>query len=410
MPKRIIAQRLKDAMGLHTPTVGMVTVSSAIDKRMRSLEIDRCEEYLDRLNEDASEMQNLIEAVIIPETWFFRDIIAYEKLLKYLKKNKLTETYNDKSPLRILSIPCSSGEEPYTIAMLLADNGFCDNEYKIDAVDISENLIRHAQQGIYGKNSFRTEDLSFIKRHFTPLDEKFLISERMKSLVNFKNSNLMSSSFLPGHEIYDVIFCRNLLIYFDAPTQAQVFMVLARLLKDDGILILGHAESSQRSAGVFEAAHELGAYINRKTTKKPPLPGARKNITNTDVIKNQSPETLQVEPAQAGPAQNAEINELEDAFVQANNGNIEEAMNLANNYIKRDRFSSRAHYLLGLLYDTAGNTDLADEYLKKSLYLDPNNIETLIHLSLMAEQRGDTEDSERLRNRAARVQSRAKSS
>lgn len=410
MPKRIIAQRLKDAMGLHTPTVGMVTVSSAIEKRMRSLNIDHCEAYLVRLNTDTSEMQNLIEAVIIPETWFFRDIIAYEKLLKYLQKKKLTVSYNEKSPLRILSIPCSSGEEPYTIAMLLADNGFRDDEYKIDAVDISENLVRHAQQGIYGKNSFRAEDLSFINRHFTPVDDKYLISEHIKSLVNFHNDNLMSKDFLPGYEIYDVIFCRNLLIYFDPPTQARVFSVLARLLKNDGILILGHAESSQKSAGVFEAAHELGAYINRKTTKRSPPFSTSENVTPPPVIAKQPSVVTHTEPEQVVITEPVtDIDELEEAFAQANIGNTEEAIRLTLAYIERDRFSSRAHYLLGLLYDNTGNSVLANEYLKKSLYLDPNNIETLIHLSLMAEQRGDTEDSERLRNRAARVQSRNKS-
>jgi chemotaxis protein methyltransferase WspC len=410
MPKRLIAQRLKNAMGLHTPTVGMITVSSAIENRMRDLEIEEDQQYLEILDNDASEIQNLIEAVIIPETWFFRDKIAYKKLLEYLNKKKTTASYDHKAPLRILSIPCSSGEEPYSIAMLLTDSGFNNDEYKIDAVDISENLIRRAEEGVYRKHSFRADDLSFVDRHFSEHDGQFKISYRIKERVNFHHANLLDRNFLPGHEIYDVIFCRNLLIYFDETTQAQVFSVLSRLLKNDGILILGHAETSQKSAGLFEAANELGAYINRKTPKVAEAAGDEKDSpVNAGRVRSASGGLPEIpgHVAHAIPDTLDNDDKLEIAFALADEGRIEEAIEMSLAYIKRDRFSSRAHYLLGLLHDSNGDTSLADDYLKKALYLDPNNVESLIHLSLMAEQRGDTEDSERLRNRAERVQNKS---
>lgn len=386
-------------MGLHTPTVGMITISSAIDRRMRALQLDDCAQYLVNLDNDPGEMQNLIEAVIIPETWFFRDAIAYKKLLEYLRTRQ-SVVY--KSQLRILSIPCSTGEEPYSIAMLLADNGFEDGTYRIDAVDISEKLIQKAKLGMYGKHSFRAEDLSFVDRHFTRCEDKFMLSDAVKARVNFHHANLLDADFLPGYDIYDVIFCRNLLIYFDGPTQARVFSVLARLLKNDGILILGHAETSQRSAGLFETASNLGPYINRKASKTPAIPRA------SDKAGPVSNKYAAVTDKQV-PAERPEAgldSSLEKAFALANEGCVEEAIELGLACVQHDRFSSRAHYLLGLLYDISADTGKADDYLKKALYLDPNNIEALIHLSLMAEQRGDSDESERLRNRAERVQNR----
>lgn len=409
MPKRLIAQRLKDAMGLHTPTVGMITVSSAIKQRMRALHIETYEEYLCSLDKNKNEMQDLIEAVIIPETWFFRDVIAYNKLLEYLNKKHLPSQKNN-APLRILSIPCSSGEEPYSIAMLLTDNGFNKDEYKIDAVDISERLILHAKNGVYGKNSFRAQNLSFVDRHFTECSEGFTISDNIKEQVNFHNSNLLDEHFLPGHEIYDVIFCRNLLIYFDETTQARVFSVLSRLLKNDGILILGHAETSQKSSGLFEAANELGAYINKKTIKIQQVQQQKVATPIQTTLANSYKviPVLNVTHEHIEPVTGDSDDRLADAFLMANQGNIDQAIKICLSYIQDDRFSSRAHYLLGLLYDNNGDSGLADDYLKKALYLDPNNIEALIHLSLMAEQRGDSEDSERLRNRAERVQNRSR--
>ena len=401
MPKQLIANRLKNAMGLHTPTVGMITISSAIDRRMRALQLENCAQYLGSLDNDPGEMQNLIEAVIIPETWFFRDAIAYKKLLEYLRTRQSAE---NRAQLKILSIPCSTGEEPYSIAMLLADNGFEDGTYKIDAVDISEKLIQKAIFGLYGKHSFRAEDLSFVNRHFTRCDDNFRLSDTIKARVNFHHANLLDADFLPGYAIYDVIFCRNLLIYFDGPTQARVFSVLARLLKNDGILILGHAETSQRSAGLFEPATTLGPYINRKASKAPAI---SRGSGEADPVSNKHTTIADKEVPAKLPEADLD-SPLEKAFALANEGHIKEAIELGLACVQHDRFSSRAHYLLGLLYDISADTSKADDYLKKALYLDPNNIEALIHLSLMAEQRGDSGDSERLRNRAERVQNRNK--
>ena len=122
MSRKLIAERLKKSMGLHAPTVGMVTVSSAIDRRMRACNISDDAQYLSLIIATPSEINELIEEVIIPETWFFRENQPYEYVLDYFQEQPASKKIN------ILSIPCSTGEEPYSIAMLLIDNNIHETD------------------------------------------------------------------------------------------------------------------------------------------------------------------------------------------------------------------------------------------------------------------------------------------
>lgn len=414
MSREMIAKRLKSAMGLHTPTVGMVTISSAIGRRMHALNIASEEEYYSLICADENELKELIEAVIIPETWFFRDKQPYAYLLYYVKKNY---SHNKGDPVRILSAPCSTGEEPYSIAMMLMDNNYVSNDYQIDAIDIGEKLIEHARQGIYRKHSFRTEDLSFVDRYFTRNNTTFVIDTHVRDAVNFQYANILDESFKPGAGIYDIILCRNLLIYFDAATQQQVFETLDRLLKPDGILILGHAETCYNSNDLFAPAAGSSSYAHIKTAsikksgqpttehvstqKNRPLlpdrsaPVKARPFTDVTAITRKQPEDAVCDEQ-----------DLDLAYKLANKGKLKEALNLCKHHIDSERFSARAHYLIGLIHDTQGSTEEAHKYLRKAIYLDPENIEALIHLSLMAEQHGDINEADRLRNRAQRVQQR----
>ncbi|WP_126455752.1 CheR family methyltransferase [Sulfuriflexus mobilis] len=415
---KLIAQRLKEAMGLHSETVGMITISSAVEQRMRKTGINSPGEYLKILDSQTEEIQHLIETVIIPETWFFRDEPAYERLLQYIQAHYPLDNANVPPALRILSVPCSSGEEAYSIAMLLHDHGYNPDQVSIDAIDISQTLIDKAIQGIYRQHSFRGNNTKFRGRHFSANGDDYLIKKEIKSYVNFTQGNMLAKDFYPGHEIYNIIFCRNLLIYFDTETQAEVFSILNRLLKKDGILVLGHAETSHKSLGLFSQDNELGAYINRKSSS-PGLETTGKNKKyftkkHKKKIHNKTLHTNLKNPGPAIPArkkQSATISKdnealLEKAFVLANKGELDKAMQIVSKHLGEDRFSSRGYYLMGLIHDADGNFEQARASMKKAIYLNPDNIEALIHLSLMAEQRGDISESERMRDRAERAQNR----
>jgi len=415
MSRELIAEQLKIAMGLHSPTVGMVTVSSAIDKRMRICEIDSDNEYLMRIRTNPDEMKALTEAVIIPETWFFREHEPYKYVLKYFHEQ------NPAQRLNILSIPCSTGEEPYSIAMMLMDNNIQDTRYHIDAVDIADKNINKARIGIYGKNSFRSEDLRFMHRHFKKEKGKelFAISDKVKQKVDFHCENVLSDSFSLALKRYDIIFCRNLLIYFDRETQHKMLSTLEKMLAPKGILILGHAETVQYSDDSLVPAVDSKSYVyvkksNLEKALKPQHKNPRGSLT--DNRKHTRPIKLVARPFSNVKRENESAKkdisitaneQLGIAFELANEGRLDEALEICTRYIENND-SSRAFYLSGVIYDTKGDSNKAYKMLHKAIYLDPENLEALIHLSLIAEQRGDHDEAMRLKNRAQRVQERRK--
>jgi len=410
MSRELIADKLKNAMGLHMPTVGMVTVSSAIDNRMRACGIMNENEYLMRINSDPDEMKELIETVIIPETWFFRENQPYNYVLNYIFEQEQEYT------TRILSMPCSTGEEPYSISMMLMNNHVHPKRYTIDAVDIAKLNIDKAKIGRYRKNSFRSDDKSFMNNYFTEKDGLFHISDKVKKQVNFHCENVLGQSFSLSDNQYDVIFCRNLLIYFDDDTQRKMFSILKKMLLPNGLLVLGHAETVQHSNGEFVFAVDSNAYVyvkkdnlrksqqHQKDSQKKPFKEKR---NHSRPFKKTSRPFLGTKNS-VTPIKRKELSDedLGIAFELADKGDLIEALKICNSYIKDNPESSRAYYLSGLVNNTQGDLVKANEHLRKAIYLDPENLEALIHLSLLARQNGNNDEADKLKLRAQRVKER----
>ena len=400
-------------MGLHAPTVGMVTISSAIDRRMRACNISDHAHYLSLIITTPAEINELIEEVIIPETWFFRENQPYEYVLNYFQEQPPSKKVN------ILSIPCSTGEEPYSIAMMLMDNDIHESRYSIDAVDIAVKNIEKANVARYRKNSFRSDDLSFVDKHFEKHGDMFSLSDNIKEKVHFHCENVLNDSFSLERKSYDIIFCRNLLIYFDEDTQNIMFSRLDKLLQPKGILVLGHAENIQHANERFVSAVDSKFYIYVKSSNlEKSLPERHKKRTSDLLVKNSRPNHGEVIPRPFSDVRktdkkenviaedNSPNGQLDIAFQLANEGNLDDAMSACDSYLSENRNSSRAHYLSGVIYETQGLTDKANESLNKAIYLDPNNLEALIHLSLLAEQSGNHADAIKYKNRAQRVKER----
>src|SRR5687768_4889524 len=146
-------------------------------------------EYLRVLRTSADELRLLIEAVTVPETWFHRDRGAFEKLKSWAAH---AITANPLRTIRVLSIPCASGEEPYSIAMTLLDAGVPRPQFQIDAVDIRPNAIVRGDAGRYGRNSFRGDDLTFRDRYFRPDGpNRYVIGKQLQGSVRFAVGNIL---------------------------------------------------------------------------------------------------------------------------------------------------------------------------------------------------------------------------
>jgi chemotaxis protein methyltransferase WspC len=211
-------------------------VERAIKNRMEQTAATDHDAYLQQITPE--ELTALVELVVVPESWFYRDPQAFVAMTDFVRARLAA---NSDRLVRILSIPCAGGEEPYTMAMVLTDAGIPQN-FIIDAYDISPPAWR-ARSGIYGRNAFRAQDLAFRDLHFTSAgDGDYRINDAIRKQVRFKQGNLLEFDLATRSRYYDVIFCRNLLIYFDKPTTKAAIAKLEALLMDDGQLFAGYAE------------------------------------------------------------------------------------------------------------------------------------------------------------------------
>ena len=238
---------LKRKMGLDSRSIGAAAVERAVRHRMSATGVDDERDYLMRVQASPAEMQLLIESVVVPETWFFR-YPESQQAMAQLACERLFAPARPTSVLRVLSLPCSSGEEPYSIAMALLDAGVPASRFQIDALDISERVVQFARRGLYGRNSFRGDALDYRDRYFTETGDGHQLSAQVMERVRFQSGNLFDAGLLAHAPAYDFVFCRNLLIYFDQATQERAVQVLRRHTREDGVLFVGPAETSLLTA------------------------------------------------------------------------------------------------------------------------------------------------------------------
>jgi chemotaxis protein methyltransferase WspC len=398
---------LKETMGLDSASVGRATIENAVRMRMESLGFKEAEDYWERLHAADDELQELIEAVVVPETWFFRDLDAFTALGRLISVEWLPN--HPTAVLRLLSGPCCSGEEPYSMAMALLDAGISPDRLRIDAVDISVRALVRAKLGTYGSNSFRGEDLTFRDRYFERTAKGYCLPEWIRQIVTFHYGNLLSSDFRVDSAPYDVIFCRNVLIYFDRDTQKRVMTTLDRLLAASGFLFVGPSETFLAACSGFTSIDQSMSFAFRKAGSgakahaRVPRPQLARAAQSSG--EQYAPHTLKTSPMSIpSPAPTVvELADLETARRLADAGRLTEAGELCELHLKEQRSSSQAYYLLGLVRDAVGDLQGAAECYRKVLYLDPLHREALLHLALLSEGEGDKGMAERLRGRARRA-------
>jgi chemotaxis protein methyltransferase WspC len=395
-------------MGLDPASIGNGAIERAIRSRMGACRLAHVDDYWNRVSGSAKELQELIETIVVPETWFFRDKPAFSVLVRIAMEEWRPRHPN--SVLRLLSIPCSTGEEPYSMVMALSDAGFNLEAMHVDAVDISTAALSQARRGVYGSNSFRGEDLSYRNRYFRATADGYELLKSVIDRVTFHQRNLLSSHFHSADNPYDIIFCRNLLIYFDRSAQEHAMKTLDSLLATPGFLFVGPAEAFLASSSGFRSMNQPMSFAFRKIEKRPVAPAFAPRRTAVKSLREQSRVRVRdhvskntCQPPVRTPA-SVPISELRSAQILADAGRLREAAECCEDYLRRHGPGSEAYYLLGLLRDSLGDQQSAAEYYRKALYLEPEHVQALIHLALFIEKQGDISASERLRERARRAE------
>ncbi len=425
-----IEELLKKTIGLDSSSIGSVTVERSINRRMVQCGISEKHVYVALLKSSSLELQALIDEVTVPETWFFRGVEPFRLLAEYASMEWLKSNYGQ--VFRVLSVPCSSGEEPYSIAMVLMDVGFNKNQFHIDAVDISAKVIARAGQGFYGRNSFRGDEGDAVSRYFNVIEGGYRINDPVRESVQFRHGNLLDESFMTNEYAYDAIFCRNLLIYFDRPTQAKALMKLHGLMSEQGMLFVGHAESGCIDHDFFSLVRRTGTFCYRKVEKLKNKETIKTIYSNNMVGNNMDdgciyksdsslffrPNSISLQAAMPKVVNISKVEVVSDkktiedkdsekllkiAALLADQGNLTEAARLCDQHLANDPYSGAAYYLLGVVREAQGDSGSARELFHKTLYLDPKHYQALIHLAGHAERQGDLAAATIYRTRARRL-------
>lgn len=356
------------------------------------------------------ELKALIELVVVPESWMFRDADAFGALTRFVRE-RLAQMPD--RLVRILSVPCAGGEEPYSIAMALQDAGVPRSATMIEAIDLSDVALERARRGRYTKNAFRGAALAFRDRHFTPVEGEYQIDQALRGQVSFSRGNLLTLDTGTNAGRYDVIFCRNLLIYFDQPTTASAIARLRLLLADDGLLFAGYAEVPSFCGNGFAPLREPGAFalqkdsaVKRKAAHQA-APAARPARARVHADAPAPKARLHAPKASATPAAPPDPAALlEQAARMAGQGDYSGAASACQNVLKTNPDAAEAYYILGMVSECEGKRGVADDYWRRCVYLQPDHYEALCHLALLAKESGDAAQAAAFRQRAARVYER----
>jgi chemotaxis protein methyltransferase CheR len=268
---RLIRDIIRDYCGLYFDDSSKYLLEKRLSRRIRNHQLNDFRDYYRFIRYDKNyedELAAIIDVLTVNETYFFREQNQLRAFSEEIL-SELREKNRERRSLRIWSAGCSTGEEPYTLAMLINEQGsFSGWDIEIYGSDINQRVLQTARKGIYRKNSFRTTEPYFVGRYFAEEGGSFRISDGVKKYVNFSYLNLLDPLKARFLGKMDVILCRNVLIYFDGPSRKKVIENFFDRLVDGGYLLLGHAESLINMSTAFTLKHFKNDMVYQKPEGK----------------------------------------------------------------------------------------------------------------------------------------------
>ncbi|MGA4046994.1 CheR family methyltransferase [Ralstonia nicotianae] len=429
--------------GIDAPSLGANALERAVLERARAMlaessprrpavaDAAALDAYWLRLNTWTEERQALIEALVVPETWFFRDREAFAELARLAGERLVREPAR---VLRILSVACSTGEEPYSAAMALLDAGIAPARFAIDAIDISGRAIDQAEHALYGRNAFRGHPLTFRDRYFSEVADGWQLNERVRRRVRFTQGNLFDET-MDGEARYDFIFCRNALTYFHRDAQDHAIRRLDAQLADGGVIFVGPAETGPMMRHAMTPARSplAFAFVRTPPAAKVPARAApsqqqapRPAVTGSPTVKPAAPEAASLAVRGGGaalpehgaavpvslstpllvPPLRKVLPDLDDARQLTDAGRFDEAEYIIQDIVSLSAPEADTFYLLGVIAHARGRYADAGDFYRKTLYLDPEHYEALTHLAAVLDASGDAVGARQLMLRAQRAMAR----
>lgn len=392
----------------------------SLKERMNVCRLLNPRDYFSRLRSDAAEKEELISLLSVPETYFFRNKVQFDVLrdaiLPEIAKKKI-KAHSEKPLIRIVSAGCSTGEEPYSIAIAVLQSGLMEKfRFDIIAFDINKKALLRAERAEYPKYSFREKDTEFLADYFSRKGDRFLLHDNVRKMVKFHQANLFDlfeTSFSFSNA--DVIFFRNVYIYFDQDDILKVLRTMEENLDPDGYLFLAPSESLSGRRTGFDVERINGAFVYRHkgkvVNKEASLPSSRSAPTSTKAVSapmvrpvSMAPlKPRQVLPHETKPQEihyeNAlgyvaikQLDKGEEEFLQqlklmprhakslvglaqiyADTGRDELAVATCKRAVDIDNLLTDSYFILGLVYYKRKEYPEALSCLKKTLYCNENH-------------------------------------
>jgi chemotaxis protein methyltransferase CheR len=428
--------------GLHFDDNRLALLAEVLERRLVASR-EACETYLTRLESGGpprEEVRAIAQEITVGETYFFRNpdqFRAFAELVRPLQR------------LRVLSAGCASGEEAYSLAMVARDHGEPGAHVSITGIDVNPAALAKASRGVYSQWSLRETPDDLKRRWFIAAGNEYTVDPSLRTAVRFEERNLAhDEAALWVAESYDVVFCRNVLMYLTPEIARAVVDRIGRALVPGGYLFLGHAETLRGLSSGFHLCHTHGTFyyqrknatesatveplvdggawpapiaasadgawttswvetVQRSATRIQELserpdtstkwsvdvaPGASRTdvIQAIELLKHERfADALQAlgEPP-TGPSPDPDALLLR-AVLLTLSGRLDEAEAVCNDLCRLDELSAGAHYLLALCREGAGDTRGAEEHDRTAAYLDPGFAMPRLHLGLLARRAGD---------------------
>jgi len=274
---RLLRDFVHERFGLYFEDAQRASLRARLVGRLASLDLMSFEDYYHYLRfgpQRAEELERMVSHLTNNETYFFREQpqlqVFAEHVLRSVKERKLSGPEPART-LRILSAGCSTGEEAHTLAMIVYDSGqfFWNWDVQVVGVDVDHLALDKARRGTYFHNSFRSMSPAQIERHFVRQGTGAVVKEAIRRMVTLRHANLVEAASFDGLAPVDVIFCRNVLIYFSDVMILRVARTFHDLLSPGGYLFLGHAESLSRITDLFTPIRFQGAMVYQRPLPSP---------------------------------------------------------------------------------------------------------------------------------------------
>lgn len=403
-----LAETVSSTIGFDPERIGLNSIIRAAHVVQARSKISTIEALEKKVLHDPECRQLFIESLVIPESWLFREPKVFEHI-----NALLGQRLKKQSQVMILSAPCATGEEACSIALSLLESGHSQTRFHIIATDISRHAIKQARSGLFFENAFRSIDETRKKKWFSSTPKGWKLASEIQETIQFLDRNLLNSNTeteltKKAQGGFDLICCRNLLVYFTKPARNNLIQILTRLLKPDGELVVGAAETVILPTRDWEPTGPLTFRLRRQAIDSPLVQqksiqsNTHKRPTLTEIEINQlecKKPTKPFDKVTATPTVSPEL--IRDVEALANAGDIENAIRLCQKSLQINSTQTDLLYMLAILHQTAGDFKTSEKLLEKAVYLEPRHEGALLSLALIAKRRGDTAAERRYRRSAS---------